>query len=100
MYDYSRVFLSEDHPYSRVASAFNGKPKRTYRPKIMTLVDWNRAYDTKKEKEMEELFNSNGEHMFDDTKFFDTYVEKIPIGMKRKSIFYELPYWENLTIGH
>jgi hypothetical protein len=30
--------------------------------------------------------------MFDDPNFFDTYVEKIPIGMKRKSVFYELPY--------
>jgi hypothetical protein len=37
------------------------------------------------------MFDSNGEPMFDDTEFFDTYVEKFPIGMKRKSIFYELP---------
>lgn len=38
--------------------------------------------------------------MFNDPNFFDTYVEKIPIGMKRKSIFYELPYWEHLKISH
>jgi hypothetical protein len=38
--------------------------------------------------------------MFDDPKFFDTYVEKIPIGMKIKLIFYELPYREHLKIGH
>jgi hypothetical protein len=38
--------------------------------------------------------------MLDDFEFFDSYVEKIPIGMKRKSIFYELPYWEHLTIVH
>jgi hypothetical protein len=38
--------------------------------------------------------------MFDDPEFFDTYVEKMPIGMKRKSAFYELPYWEHLKIGH
>jgi hypothetical protein len=31
---------------------------------------------------------------------FLTHIEKIPIGMKRKSVFYELPYWENLKIGH
>lgn len=38
--------------------------------------------------------------MFDDPKFFDTYVEKFSIGMKRKSIFYELSYWEHLKIAH
>jgi hypothetical protein len=38
--------------------------------------------------------------MFDDLTFFDTYVEKIPIGMKRKYVFYELPHWEHLNIGH
>ena len=59
-----------------------------------------RAYDTEKEKEMVELDDSNGETMLDDPEYFDTYVEKIPIGMKRKSIFYELPYWEHLKISH
>jgi hypothetical protein len=28
------------------------------------------------------MFDSNGEPMFDDLEFFDTYVEKFPIGMK------------------
>jgi hypothetical protein len=93
-----QIIPSEDHPYRRVSFSFNGKPKRTRRLEIMTLTYWIRGYDTKKEKEMEELFDSNGEPMFDDPEFFDTYVEKIPIGMKRKSIFYELPYWENLKI--
>ena len=44
------------------------------------------------------MFDSNGEPMFDDLEFFDTYVEKFPNGMKRKSIFYNLPYWEYLKI--
>jgi hypothetical protein len=66
----------------------------------MTPIYWNRANDTKKEKEMEELFDSNGEPMFDDPEFFDTYVEKMPIGMKRKFVFYELPYWKHLNISH
>jgi hypothetical protein len=52
------------------------------------------------EKEMAELVDSNGEPMFDDLEFFDTYVEKIPIGMKRKYVFNEVPYWEHLNIGH
>jgi hypothetical protein len=66
----------------------------------MTPTYWTREYDKEKEKEMIKLFDSNGETMFDDPDFFDTYVEKIPIGMKKKSVFCELPYWEHLKIGH
>jgi hypothetical protein len=39
----------------------------------MTPTYWIREYDTEKEKEMVELFDSNGEPMFDDPGFFDTY---------------------------
>ena len=46
------------------------------------------------------MFNSNGEPMFNDPDFLITYVEKLTIGMKRKSIFYDLPYWEHLKITH
>jgi hypothetical protein len=94
------ILLLKYHPYRRVVYVFNGKLERTQRPKIMTLIYWIRAYDTKKEKEMEELFDTNGEPMFDDPEFFDTLVEKMSIGMKRKFVFYELPYWEHLKIGH
>jgi hypothetical protein len=38
--------------------------------------------------------------MFDGPEFFDTYVDKILIRMKRKSVFYEIPYWEHLKISH
>ena len=51
MYDYSRVFLPEDHNYSRVASTFNGKPERTQIPKTMTPTYWIREYDIEKKKE-------------------------------------------------
>ena len=66
----------------------------------MTPAKWISAYERDKEKEFIEMFNSNGEPMFDDPEFFDTYVEKFPIGMKRKYIFYNLPYWEHLKITH
>ena len=46
------------------------------------------------------MFDSNGEPMFDDPELFDTYVEKFPIGVKRKFVFYELPYLEHLKIAH
>jgi hypothetical protein len=70
VYDFSRVFLPEDHPYRIDASAFNGKPKRNQRHEIMTLTYYIRAHDTEKEKEMVEWFDSNGEPMFDDPEFF------------------------------
>jgi len=46
------------------------------------------------------LEDSNGEPMFDDLEFFDTYVEKFPIRMRKKFAFYELPYWKHLKISH
>ena len=100
MCDFSRVFLPENHPYRREAYAFNGKPERTQMLKIMTANDWLRAYDTEKEKEIAEMFDSNGEPMFDDPEFFETHDEKMIEGMNKKLIFYELPYWDNLNISH
>ena len=100
MYDFCRVFLLEKHPYRRLASTFNGKPERTQMPKIMTPTNYLREYDREKEKEIVDMFNSNEETMFDDHEFFNTYVVKIPIGMKRKLVFFELPYWEHLKIVH
>jgi hypothetical protein len=38
--------------------------------------------------------------MFNDPEFFDTNVEKMPVGMKMKYVFYEILYWEHLKIGH
>ena len=60
----------------------------------------HKEYETKKENKVAELFNSIGEPMFDDPECFNTYVEKIPIGIRRKSIFYELIYWEHINIVH
>jgi len=39
------------------------------------------------------------ENMLNDPKFFNSY-EKITILMKRKSIFYHLPYQEHPNIAH
>ena len=66
----------------------------------MTQAKWLREYEREKEKEFIEMFDSNGEPMFNDPELFNTYVEKFPIGMKRKSIFYNLPYWEHLNFTH
>ena len=66
----------------------------------MTPVEWLREYEREKEKEFIEMLDSNGEPMFNDPEFFETYVEKFPIGIKRKYIFYTLPYWDHLKITH
>ena len=63
----------------------------------MTPSEWLRAYEREKEKEFIEMFDSNGEPMFDDPNFLDTYVENLSIG---KSVFYNLPYWEHPKITH
>ena len=60
VYDCSKVFLSEDHPYRRVVYAFNGKQEITQRLETMTPTYWIREYDIEKEKEFLELFDSNG----------------------------------------
>jgi hypothetical protein len=45
VYDFSKVFLPEQHPYKRETSSFNGKPERTQRPAIMTPTKWIREYE-------------------------------------------------------
>jgi len=70
VYNCSGVFLPKDHPYRRAPSTFNGKLERTQRPEIMTPTHWLGAYDTQKEKEIAEMFDSDREPMFDDPTFF------------------------------
>ena len=88
------TLTEERHPLSMV------NERENQRPPITTPVEWLREYEREKEKEFIEMFDSNGEPMFDDPELFNTYVEKFPIGMKMKSIFYNLPYCEHLTITH
>ena len=57
VYDCSRVFLPEEHPYRRETYYFNGKWERTQRPPIMTPDDCLRAYEREKEKEFIEMFD-------------------------------------------
>jgi hypothetical protein len=48
MYNYSRVFLLENHLYRREILTFNGKLEKTRRPKTMIPLDWLKAYETKR----------------------------------------------------
>jgi len=92
--------VTNKHPYRRATFAFNGKLERAQRIAILTPIEWLRVYERENERDITKIFNSNGDPMFDDLELFDTYVEKLPIGMKNKSIFYEIPYWEHLKISH
>ena len=40
--------------------------RENQRPKITTPVEWIKAYEREKEKEFIEMFDSDGEPMFDD----------------------------------
>ena len=60
MYDYSKVFVLEEHPYKRETSTLNGKLERTQRHAIMTPTYCLREYEREKEKEFEKMFDSNG----------------------------------------
>ena len=60
----------------------------------MTWADGIRAYNIDKEKKITKKIQ------FNDPKFFNTYVEKMSIQMEIKSVFYKIPYWENLNISH
>jgi hypothetical protein len=51
VYNFSKLILPEQHPFKRETSSFNGKPKRTQKPEIMTLIDWMREYYIEKGKE-------------------------------------------------
>ena len=92
VHEFSRVFLLENHFYRREASIFNDKLERTQIPKIMISTNSLRAYDIEKETKTAEIFDSNGESMFDNSEFFDTHDDKILKGMSRKLIFHEHPY--------
>ena len=45
----------------------------------MTITYWIGAYDTEKEKEFLEMFDSNGEPLINGPKFFDTYLKKMQL---------------------
>ena len=46
----------------------------------MTPTQWLRAYDIVKEKEIAQIFDSNGEPLFDDPEFLTPMLRKFPLG--------------------
>ena len=64
----------------------------------MKPTHWIREYDLEKKNKFSEMFDSNAKALINDPKFFKTYEDKMPIRMKMKFIFYEIPCWEYLKI--
>jgi hypothetical protein len=62
---------------------------------IMGPTDWLKKYEDVELKAWQDFFDGG-----DSIEEPEQVVIKMPEGMKRKSIFYELPYWKDLLISH
>jgi hypothetical protein len=90
------VFLLTDHKFiNRLKKQFDGKVENRGPPMIMGLGDWIKKYEDAKLKAWEDFFDQG-----DSIEEPEQVVVNMPERMKRKSIFYELPYWKNLLISH
>jgi hypothetical protein len=62
---------------------------------IMGPTDWLKKYEDDELKYWKDVFDG-----VDSIEEQEQVVIKMPEGMKRKSIFYELPYWKDILISH
>jgi hypothetical protein len=62
---------------------------------IMGPTDWIKKYEDVELKGLEDFFDRG-----DSIEEPEQVVVNMPEGMKRKSIFYKLPYWKDLLISH
>jgi hypothetical protein len=62
---------------------------------IMGPSDWIKKYEDDELKGWEDFFDGG-----DSIEESEQVVVNMLEGMKRKSIFYELPYWKDLLISH
>ena len=90
------VFLPPDHKFrNRLKNQFDGKVENRGPPMIMGLGDWIKKYEDVELKGWEDFFDRG-----DSIEEPEQVVVYMPEGMKRISIFYELPYWKDLLIYH
>jgi hypothetical protein len=92
----NRVFLP---PYHRLRdhqkNQFDGKFENRGPSLILGPGDWTKKYEDAKSKSWKDCFHKS--YSIQETK---QIVVNILNGMKRKSIFYELPYWKDILISH
>jgi len=90
------VFLPLDHRFRSLdKNQFDGNVENRGPPMIMGLDDWLKKYEDVELKVWQYFFYGG-----DSIEELEQVVIKMPEGMKRKSIFYELPYWKDLLISH
>jgi hypothetical protein len=88
IYANSRVFLPLDHKFrNHLKNQFDGKIENIGPPLIMGIDDWIKKCEDVELKAWEDFFY--WDYSIEEPK---QVVVNMPEGMKRKSIFYELPY--------
>jgi hypothetical protein len=82
------VFLPPYHKFiNRLKNQFDGKGENKCPPMIMGPCDWIKKYEDVELKAWEDFFDRG-----DSIEQPQQVVVNMPGGIKRKSIFYELPY--------
>jgi hypothetical protein len=96
VYANNMVFLPTDHKFRNLLkNQFDGKVENRGPPMIIGPGDWIKKYEDVELKGWEDFFDRG-----DLIEEPEEVVFNMPEGMKRKSIFYELPYWKDLLISH
>ena len=81
------VFLPTNHKFRNRKNQIDGKVENISPPMIMGPGDWLKKYEDVELKAWQDVFDG-GDSIEEPGKV----VIKMPEGMKRKSIFYEIPY--------
>ena len=88
IYTNNSDFLLPNHKFrNRLQNQIDGKVENRGPPMIMGPGDWLKKYDYVELKSWEDSFNRGNL-----IKELEQVVINMPEGMKRKFIFYELPY--------
>jgi len=84
VYSRHRRFLKPYHPYRRLKKAFNGSQENKSMPQPLTV---NEVYD--RVKDIITIFGKTQKKTSFETNIW-----------KKRSIFFDLPYWSNLHVHH
>ena len=89
-------FLPPDHRFiDRQNNQFDGKVENRGPPSILGASNWLKKYEDAKSKSWEDFFDQGYS-----IQELEQVVVNMPNGMKRTSIFYELPYSKDILISH
>ena len=96
IYANNRVFLPPNHRFrGHQKNQFDGKVENRGPPLILGPDDWLNKYEDAKSKAWEDFFDQ-----VYSIQGLEQVVVNMLNAMKRKYIFYELPYWKDLLISH